>query len=192
MLEQTDFNNYIEQPFTLLDDCSSNLQSLMEALLDPGVCEIPRPEKKPLFTSGSLPQPPPQIQSECFSHILSLVESTLFTWNNWSVSLPPSLLSVKLEKPYGAPNAGDLFVHQDFNEYQVLAKDERHRSRRLNNQQLSQLRNNGSFDVDSRDFPGYHHSWHISKGFQKGQARILASLKSVCWLILQSYSSLLS
>ncbi|KAM7536242.1 hypothetical protein Aperf_G00000081374 [Anoplocephala perfoliata] len=150
----------------------------MEALLDPGICQIPRPEKKPLFTSGSLPQPPPQIQSEGFSHILSLVENTLFTWGNWSVPLPPSLLSADLEKPCDTLNAGDLFVHQDFNEYQVLAKDERHRSRRLNNQQLSQLRNFGCFDVDSRDFPGYHHSWHVSKCFQKGQARILGTLKS--------------
>ncbi|VDL59515.1 unnamed protein product [Hymenolepis diminuta] len=141
----------------------------MEALLDPRICEIPRPGKKPLFTSGSLPQPPTSIQNECLTPILSLVENTLFIWNNWFVSLPPSLLSADLEKPYDAPNAGELFVHQDFNEYRVLAKDERQRSRRLNNQQLSQLRNYGRFDIESRDFPGYHHSWHISKGLQKGR-----------------------
>ncbi|KAM3172713.1 hypothetical protein ACTXT7_013973 [Hymenolepis weldensis] len=157
----------------------------MEALLDPRICEIPRPGKKPLFTSGSLPQPPTLIQNECLTPILSLVENTLFIWNNWFVSLPPSLLSADLEKPYDAPNAGELFVHQDFNEYRVLAKDERQRSRRLNNQQLSQLRNYGRFDIESRDFPGYHHSWHISKGLQKGRVPALNNLKS---FIVQSHN----
>lgn len=161
----------------------------MEALLDPRICEIPRPGKKPLFTSGSLPQPSTSIQNECLTPILSLVENTLFIWNNWFVSLPPSLLSADLEKPYDAPNAGELFVHQDFNEYRVLAKDERHRSRRLNNQQLSQLRNYGRFDIESRDFPGYHHSWHISKGLQKGRVPALNSLKSVRLHILFKFYS---
>nr|CUU99321.1 hypothetical transcript [Hymenolepis microstoma] len=151
---------------------------MMEFLLDPRICEVARPEKKPLFTSGSLPQSSTPFQNECLAPILSLVENTLFTWNNWSVSLPPSLLSADLERPYEAPNSDELFVHQDFNEYRVLGKDERQRSRRLNNQQLSQLRNYGRFDIESRDFPGYHHSWHIIKGLQKGRIPILNSLKS--------------
>ncbi|KAH9281845.1 hypothetical protein ECG_05589 [Echinococcus granulosus] len=150
----------------------------MESLLDPGICRIPKPLKKSLFANGSLPHIPPEVQSECLSHILTLVERTLFTWADWSVSLPPSQLTPSLNNRNEAPDVGDLFVHQDFEEYQVLAKDEQHKSRRLNPGQLLQLRNYGRFDVESRDFPGHQHSWHICSGLQKGRVRVLATLRS--------------
>ncbi|VDK33905.1 unnamed protein product [Taenia asiatica] len=150
----------------------------MESLLDPGICRIPKPQKKSLFTSGSLPHIPSEVQSECLSHILTLVENTLFTWADWSVALPPSQLTPSLSNRNEPPDVGSLFVHQDFEEYQVLAKDEQHKSRRLNPKQLLQLRNYGRFDVESRDFPGHQHSWHIFSGLQKGRVRVLATLRS--------------
>ncbi|KAL5106410.1 hypothetical protein TcWFU_008879 [Taenia crassiceps] len=105
-------------------------------------------------------------------------EKTLFTWADWSVSLPPSQLIPSLNNRNETPDVGSLFVHQDFEEYQVLAKDEQHKSRRLNPRQLLQLRNYGRFDVESRDFPGHQHSWHIFSGLQKGRIRVLATLRS--------------
>ncbi|VDM32366.1 unnamed protein product [Hydatigera taeniaeformis] len=150
----------------------------MESLLDPCICRIPKPQKKSPFTNGSLPHIPQEVESECLSHILTLVEKTLFTWADWSVVLPPSQLTPNLNNRNETPDVGSLFVHQDFEEYQVLAKDEQHKSRRLNSKQLLQLRNYGRFDVESRDFPGHQHSWHICSGLQKGRVRILATLRS--------------
>ena len=152
----------------------------MEALLDPGICHIPKLQKKPLFVPGSLPQCSATIQSERLSQILTLVGDNLFTWSNWSVCLPPSLLIPDFDKKNESPNVSGLFVHQDFEEIQILAKDERHRSRRLNNRQLLQLRNYGQFEVESRDFPGQQHCWRISSYLQKGRAPVLANLRSVC------------
>lgn len=122
----------------------------MESLLDAGICRISKPQKRSLFTNGSLPHIPPGGQSECLSHILTLVEKTLFTWADWSVALPPSQLTPSLNNRNETPDVGSLFLHQDFEEYQVLAVDEQHRSRRLNARQLLQLRNYGRFDVACR------------------------------------------
>ncbi len=46
------------------------------------------------------------------------------------------------------------------------------RRRKLDADQLQQVRQSGTFDVESRSFPGMHHRWQISSIWQNGRDRI--------------------
>uniref|UniRef100_A0A5K3EKG6 Transmembrane protein n=1 Tax=Mesocestoides corti TaxID=53468 RepID=A0A5K3EKG6_MESCO len=148
----------------------------MEYLLDPLICHIQRPVKKPLFSCDSLPYTPPKVHKECLDHILTLAEESLFTWADWTISLPPSQLTSSFDNNE-APNVGKIFVHEDFKECHRLAKDSHCKSRRLNKTQLLQLHSLGQFDIESKSFPGHVHSWRICGALQKGTLRTLESLK---------------
>lgn len=73
----------------------------------------------------------------------------------------------------------EIFVHQDFNDFGVVQNDDKDLVFRLSTKQLAQIRQEGHFDTERKDFPGHLSNWHICRALQKGTTLIKERLNKV-------------
>ena len=108
-----------------------------------------------------------QERVELIEHISSVIEKELFYWKQFEIHFPNSQLideyeqNTKFDKFFEIPKSIE-------SELKELALDENKINKKLNPEQLSQVRETGKFKVESKLFPGKYYEWELTSLLSKG------------------------
>ena len=93
------------------------------------------------------------------------------------IDIPPLPLSSNLENNEHI-NVNDILKPPDLNELDSLSKDAKGGLKKLNQDQLNQIRSDGKFVVPSERFPSQYHEWDIHNFVQKGKKDTLETFQN--------------
>lgn len=133
------------------------------------------PERKALqfeFASDGIQ---PEI-AEARLAIKQAAEKLLYHWKSFSIVLPSSITDTDDQGVDGngldhVISFKNLFIAPTFDEVEQVAHDSKGNVRRLSEKQLMSIRQTGEFEVESMNFPGQVHRWHLTQLLQKGTKR---------------------
>ncbi|KAI4456830.1 hypothetical protein MML48_8g00015589 [Holotrichia oblita] len=146
-----------------------------------------QPEREPIKFDVNLVGAPPEVE-QLVNNIKQVAEQFLYHWKTFPIVLPsPVSQSDSFPTSHVASDGSlsrtkskfhlrDLFVAPSFDELDAVAVDSKGEPRKLTGKQLEYIRERGTFEVDSLNFPGQQHVWQLSQLLQKGTERSRESL----------------
>ncbi|XP_042900994.1 uncharacterized protein [Parasteatoda tepidariorum] len=141
--------------------------------------EVIEPQRAPLNFLVDLDGAPAEIV-EVVQIVKRVAEKILYHWEEFPIVLPPPLTVITTESD-GNRKAKplivrDLFVAPTFEEPNIVSFDAKGDPQPLNRRQLLSIRESGTFEVESRNFPGQLHKWKLSQLLQKGRQNVQDTL----------------
>ncbi len=104
--------------------------------------------------------------------VLKLMDAEVWRWKNFPITLPDPIIQGKADTLGGGAGkslkVNDLFIVPDFDELKTVATGPGGEVRRLDEEQLDELRRTGQFEVPSEKFPGQKHRWRVTRLLIKG------------------------
>lgn len=108
--------------------------------------------------------------SKEFAEIHDLIENlanqVLFEWKHVPVVFPNSI--IEMDNDQLKSMSENLFKMPTYDELEALSLDASGKAKKLSNDQLTQIKKTGRFNVESKNFPGKHHCWELSNFVQQG------------------------
>lgn len=126
---------------------------------------------KPLKLSPRLLNPEsPEYVKEIFDHIKAVSEEHLVEFDQFILDVPRTFNTTHVTIDHLFKN----IAPNDANELHSVAFDvESGNQKRLNAAQITMIRKDGNFEVESKRYPDRAHVWKLSKFFAKGEKRLI-------------------
>lgn len=113
--------------------------------------------------------------------VKAIATKLLYHWKNVPVVFPESISDKSI-------SVTDLFILPTVNELDALSRDNQGNLKKLNSDQLKQVRKNGKFNVPSANFPGKVHTWTLARwlqrGYEKSNKQFFKDLSKALYLII--------
>ncbi|XP_055949382.1 uncharacterized protein LOC129983778 [Argiope bruennichi] len=133
--------------------------------------EVIEPQRAPLHFPVDLDGAPTEV-AEVVQAIKKVAERVLYHWDDFPIVLPPPLTVITTESDGNKKSkpliVRDLFVAPTFEELNIVSLDAKGDPQPLTKKQLQNVKENGTFEVESMNFPGQVHKWQLSQLLQKG------------------------
>ncbi|GIX77959.1 uncharacterized protein CEXT_493501 [Caerostris extrusa] len=127
--------------------------------------EVIEPQRAPLNFPVDLDGAPVEVAEV-------VAERVLYHWDEFPIVLPPPLTVITTESDGNKKSkplvVRDLFVAPTFEELNIVSLDAKGDPQPLTKKQQQSVKENGTFEVESMNFPGQVHKWQLSQLLQKG------------------------